>query len=52
MLSLFQNDVTFVGTQFLQVMSGTYAGQARAHDQNIEMFQSHRQLQLQIAALD
>jgi hypothetical protein len=30
----------------LQVIGGIYAGQARAHDQYIEMFQSHRPLQI------
>src|SRR5713101_333168 len=44
LLPLFENDVAFVGAEFLQVIAGVDSRQSCSHDQDIEMFGGHRLL--------
>src|SRR5215831_9981047 len=44
-LPLFNNDVTLVGAELLQMIGGVDARQACPHDQDVEMFGGHRRLQ-------
>src|SRR5580698_1022840 len=45
-LALFEDDVAFVWTHFLQVMRGIDTAQSRTHDEDVEMF--HKPLQIAI----